>query len=211
MKLKQGYLFSIEGTDGCGKTTLIKNLLQALSDYKVKAIATKEPGATHLGKNIRTMLMNRSVETCALAEFLLFAADRAQHFTEFIMPHINENFIVISDRMADSSLVYQGFIKGLDQSMIKTVNQWAMQNRQPDLVFYMKIDAIGALERMHTRNEGFLPFEEEILQKKYQLVDGYDLIFSQRPDVVILDAHKSVEEITNQVIKTIVRYIKNKT
>ncbi len=208
MQLNRGYLFAIEGTEGCGKTTLIKNLTQKLTELNLPIFATREPGSTALGKDLRAILMNRSVPTCTLAEFFLFAADRAQHFQEFIMPHLAQNHIIISDRMADSSLVYQGHVKGLDQFKMKFSNQWAMQNHQPDLVFYLKIDPLVALERMHTRNEGFLAFEQEILQKKYQLVEGFDLIFAGRDNVIILDATASIEEVTEQALQAIIRYLK---
>lgn len=209
MQINRGYLFSVEGTEGCGKTTFVKNLAQKLTDLNLHVVTTREPGATELGKNLRAMLMNRSVPTCVLAEFFLFAADRSQHFQDFIMPHLAQNFIIISDRMADSSLVYQGHIKGLDQSMMKIVNQWAMQDRQPDLIFYLKIDAATALERMHSRGEGFLAFEQEILQKKNQLVEGFDLILNGRDNVVILDANLSADEVAEQAVQAIIRYIQN--
>lgn len=209
MQTNRGFLFSIEGTEGCGKTTLVKNLTQKLSELNFNVVATREPGATELGKNLRSILMNRSFPTCTLAEFLLFAADRSQHFQDFVIPHLAQNYIVISDRMADSSLVYQGHVKGLDQKMMKIVNAWAMQNHQPDLVFYLKIDPLVALERMHKRNEGFLAFEQEILQKKYQLVEGFDLIFQNRSNVVIIDATASIEEITDQVIQIILQHTQN--
>lgn len=205
-----GFLFAIEGTEGCGKTTLVKNLTQALTNLNINTIATQEPGATELGKVLRSLIMNRSVATCTLSEFFLFAADRAQHFESFIIPYLEKNYIIISDRMADSSLVYQGFVKGLSLSMIKTVNQWAMQNHQPDIVFYLKIDALTALERMHKRNEGFLAFEEEILQKKYQLLEGFDLILSNRSNVIILDAHASIDDLTNQALEAILHHIQKK-
>ena len=208
MQTSRGYLFSIEGTEGCGKTTLIKTLSQKLSDLNLNTIATREPGATELGKDLRSILMNRSVPTCTLAEFLLFAADRAQHFTNLIIPYLEKNYIVISDRMADSSLVYQGHVKGLDQSMMKTVNQWAMQNREPDLVIYLKIDALTALDRMHKRNEGFLAFEEEILQKKFQLAEGFDVIFKDRKNVVFIDATASAEQVAEQALEAILKHIK---
>jgi dTMP kinase len=209
MKTKKGYLFSVEGTEGSGKTTLIKNLAQRLLNLNFNVVTTREPGATELGKNLRSILMDRSVPTCTLAEFLLFAADRTQHFKDFIIPYLDKNYIVISDRMADSSLVYQGHVKGLDQSMMKMVNQWAMQKQEVDLVFYLKIDALQALERMHTRNKGFLAFEEEILQKKHEIVEGYDLVLSNRSNVIILDANGSIEEITSQALQAILGYVQN--
>ena len=214
MHTNQGFLFSIEGTEGCGKTTLIRKLSQKLSELQLNVITTREPGSTELGKTLRAILMNKSVETCTLAEYLLLAADRAQHFQEFIMPHLHNNYIVISDRMADSSLVYQGYVKGLDQSMMKIVNQWAMQYRQPDLVFYLRLDCATAMTRVEQRNknnnETSVAFEQEILQKKQQLVDGFDTIFQNRTDVVTLDATASADEIAEQAFQAVLKFIQNK-
>jgi len=211
MHTNRGFLFSIEGTEGCGKTTLIKNLSQKLTELQLNVVTTREPGATELGKILRTILMNKSVETCTLAEFFLFAADRAQHFQNFIIPHLQQNYLVISDRMADSSLVYQGYVKGLDQSMMKIVNQWAMQDQQPDLIFYLKIDSETAMQRIHQRNkdngEESVPFEQEILQKKQQLIDGFDTIFQNRTNVITLDATASSDEITTQALEAIIHLI----
>lgn len=211
MSTNRGFLFSIEGTEGCGKSTLITKLAKKLSDEQYDIVTTREPGATELGKNLRALLMNKTAKTCTLAEFLLFAADRSQHFQEIIMPSLAQNKIVICDRMADSSLVYQGHVKGLDQSKMMFVNQWAMQDQQPDIVFYLRIDSETAMARVQQRNkhlnEESVPFEKEILEKKQQLIDGFDAILKDRADVIILDATASADEIVEQAFNAIITFI----
>jgi dTMP kinase len=211
MSINRGFLFSIEGTEGCGKSTLITKLAQKLSDEQYDIVTTREPGATELGKNLRALLMNKTAKTCTLAEFLLFAADRSQHFQEIIMPSLAQNKIVICDRMADSSLVYQGHVKGLDQSKMMFVNQWAMQDQQPDIVFYLRIDSETAMARVQQRNKNLneesVPFEKEILEKKQQLIDGFDAILKDRANVIILDATASADEIAEQAFNAIIRFI----
>src|SRR5438067_1616217 len=110
----QGMLITIEGIDGSGKSTLAKNLYQHLIANDVDALLTREPGATPLGKALRTILQEKNVAVCDQAEYLLFAADRAQHFKDTIIPALAKGTVVISDRMADSSLVYQGYGRGLN-------------------------------------------------------------------------------------------------
>lgn len=209
MQTNRGYLFSLEGTEGCGKTTLIKNLEKKLSEIDVDVVTTREPGAAKVGPKIRAMIVNPEEPITPLTEFFLFSANRAQHFSEIILPALSEKKVVISDRMADSSQVYQGYVKGLDQEMIKNVNTVAMHNRKPDLVFYLKLDCETALSRVNKRNQTETQdaFEIEILKKKQQLVDGYDAILSNRDDVVILDAHASPEEIAEQAFTAITNYI----
>lgn len=211
MHINRGFLFSIEGTEGCGKSTLITKLAQKLSDVQLNVVTTREPGATELGKSLRTLLMNKTAPTCTLAEFLLFAADRAQHFHEIIMPSLNKNQIVICDRMADSSLVYQGYVKGLDQSKMAFINQWAMQDQQPDIVFYLQIDSESALARVTQRNkhhnEESVAFEKEILEKKQQLIDGFDTILQGRSNVFVIDATAPADKIAEQAFQVVMCYL----
>jgi len=209
MQTNRGYLFSIEGTEGCGKTTLIRNLAKLLTDLNLSVTTTQEPGATQLGQNLRSMLMNKSVPICTESEFLLFAADRAQHFNDIVIPHLEQGRIVISDRMADSSLVYQGYVKGLDQGVITMINQWAMHCEQPDLVFYIKLDPITAIKRIVHRNEtqGQDPFEKDILQKKELLTEGFDAILNNRPNVVVLDGTLPAEQIADTALQAIINHI----
>lgn len=209
MQTNRGYLFSLEGTEGCGKTTLIKNLEKELSDLGIKVVTTREPGAAKIGPKIRSMIVNPEDPMTPLTEFFLFSANRSQHFSEIILPALAERKVVISDRMADSSLVYQGYVKGLDQEMIKSINTVAMHNRKPDLVFYLKLDCETALSRVNKRNQTETQdtFEIEILKKKQQLVDGYDAILNNREDVIVLDATASAEEITEQAMNAIFTYM----
>ena len=211
MKLNRGYLFSLEGANGCGKTTVIKILEKKLADNNLAAITTREPGATDLGKNIRSILMNRTAPTNPRAEALLFAADRAQHFDEVILPYLAQNYIIISDRMVDSSFVYQSYLQGLDQTMLATINNFAMQDKRPDLVFYLKIDAETAIKRMNHRNETETTdaFHQESLRKNNQIIDGYNKILQNRKDVVIIDATKSAEIVAEQIYQAIVSCIHN--
>ncbi|MBP6870325.1 dTMP kinase [Candidatus Babeliales bacterium] len=211
MKLNRGYLFSLEGANGCGKTTVIKILEKLLADNNLLAITTREPGATDLGKNIRAILMNRTAPTNPRAEALLFAADRAQHFDELILPYLAQNYIVISDRMVDSSFVYQSYLKRLDQTTLAAINNFAMQERRPNLVFYLKIDATTSMKRMNHRNQTQATdaFHQEALEKNQQIIDGYDKILENRNDVVIIDATQSCEIVAEQIYQAIVNYIGN--
>ena len=133
----KGLLCVLEGIDGSGKSSLLQSISAQLKE-SCPIITTKEPGGTNLGRHLRAIIQDQPTPLIASAEFLLFAADRAQHFSELIIPHLERNFIVLADRMADSSLVYQGHGKNLDISTLKMINQWAMQNIQPDIVFYVK-------------------------------------------------------------------------
>lgn len=203
-----GFLFSVEGIDGSGKSTFVKNLTQKLKKYDL--LITKEPGGSGLGKHIRPILQNKPCNMGSKAEFLLFAADRAQHFEEKIIPALKEGKIIISDRMADSSLVYQGVLRGLNMDMLKTVNAWCMKNIQPHATIYLKIDAATALERMHKRDEEFTELEKQIVQGKETLIAGFDLIFKNRDTVYTLDASLPPKELAEQAYNIIINIISKK-
>ena len=159
--LYPGKLIALEGIDGSGKSTLSKQLDRTLHAHGIKTLLTKEPGATDIGKNIRMLITSEHTSLNQRAEFLLFAADRAQHFSEVVIPALHEGYVVISDRMADSSLAYQGFGGQLDCNMIEQVNQWAMQEISPDLVVYLRLSRQQAQERISQRQEKKTPFEQE--------------------------------------------------
>ncbi len=175
--LNRGVLIAVEGIDGSGKSSLVKNLSALLEKAGLPVRTTREPGATPLGKQLRTLVQEKSVAICPEAEFLLFAADRAQHMHEIVLPALAQNKIVISDRMKDSSLVYQGYGRGLDRTFINTVNSWTMQNREPDLTLYVNVDIQTASERIKKRNEKLTSFEKEHAQFIQKLIDGFNDLY----------------------------------
>ena len=206
----KGLLCVLEGIDGSGKSSLLQHIAAALKN-SLPIISTKEPGGTNLGKHLRTIIQDQQAPLIPAAEFLLFAADRAQHFSELIIPNLETNHIVLSDRMADSSLVYQGCGKGLDIPTLQMINQWAMQNIQPDIVFYVKINAKAAIERMHIRNQGFSKFEETTaVPLAAKLAQGYDKIFENQQHVIVLDGNLTLEQLTKICVEKIITTYKAK-
>ncbi|MFA5074664.1 MAG: dTMP kinase [Candidatus Babeliales bacterium] len=190
-------LISIEGIDGSGKSLLSLNLYKKFLEKKLDVVLTKEPGGTILGQKLRHILHEEKEYVCDLSEYLLFASDRAQHFAQVVIPALNQNKIVISDRMADSSLAYQGYGRGLDMEMIKSVNKWAMQNIEPDLTFYIKIDAKTAFDRIKKRNETLTSFEKEKLEFWNKVSTGFEQIFKNKKNVVALNGTLKPEEIAD--------------
>ena len=209
VKNHSGFLCAIEGIDGAGKTTLLKKLEEKFKATDQKVIFTREPGATSLGQKIRSLLVEQSGQKDKQAEYLLFAADRAQHFAQKIIPHLSQGFIVISDRMADSSLAYQGYVKGVDIDMIKTINAWCMHGIQPDLVIYLKISPQLAKQRIATTRGIQTEFEQEYLDRIQTLYDAFETIFANRSNVLIVDATAHSDLIAQQVFDAIVQLSEN--
>jgi len=205
-----GRLISIEGIDGSGKTTLAKCIVQELSKQGLKTFFTQEPGGTDLGATLRHILHTQKAQVCDTAEFLLFAADRAQHFHQIIVPALQEGTIVLADRLADSSLAYQGYGRGLDQTIIKTINQWAMQNITPDATLFLRIDPDQALARVLGRNEELTSFEQEKRNFWQRVADGYEKIFAERTNVITLDAMQPQEALCKQAVQALLTFIAHK-
>lgn len=150
-QLNHGILIAIEGIDGSGKSTLAKNLFASLQQQGFNTILTKEPGDTQVGKEIRELVCTQNISISSKAQYLLFAADRAQHFDELIIPALKDNKLIISDRLSDSSLAYQCYGNGLDIEMVKKINAWSMCNMVPDLTIFVRVPVDIALERCNGR------------------------------------------------------------
>lgn len=202
--LNQGVLITLEGIDGSGKTTLAATIAHALTEHNLPVVLTQEPGKTGLGKLIKPIVQEKKVLLHPLAEFLLFAADRAQHFDELVIPALADNRLVISDRMADSSLVYQGYGKGLDIAMIQTVNQWAMRTFTPTLVIYVKIDPAIARQRLMARSKGLLSAFEKNAAYQETLAAGFEAILAHRANVVTVDGELDQETLTKTTVEHII-------
>jgi dTMP kinase len=211
MKLpSQGILIACEGIDGSGKSTLARALHAFFSNQNIPSLLTKEPGGTPLGSLLRALVQNPDIKRCSKAEFLLFAADRAEHFNTVIVPALNNKTLVISDRLADSSLVYQGFGRGLDIPTLATINAWAMNNRKPDVTLYVRISAQRAFERIRTRKETITAFEQEKTDFFNRLIEGFEEIYHNREDVLCIDGTQSQEAVLAQTIKQLTHFFEQR-
>lgn len=201
--LSQGRLIVFEGIDGCGKSTLSRAVAQELQMRQLPIILTKEPGGTPFGMKVRHLIQEEYGTISHLSQYLLFAADRAHHIASLVKPALAEKKIVISDRMADSSYAYQGYGHGLDQQMIQHVNSWVMQGIIPDLVVYLTIDPRTAFERINKRPEEQKLFDKEKSDFFERVIQGFEHAFAGRANVLRVDARKTPEELTVEVVSYI--------
>ncbi len=205
-QLSQGFLICIEGIDGSGKSSFSQALHRELLQQNYPVLLTREPGGTPLGERIRPLLFDGQTAPTPKAEFLLFAASRAQHCDERIIPALAAGSLVISDRMADSSLVYQGYVRGLSLDFITSVNAWAMSNIKPQLLFYLKVDAQVACNRISVRNVPGAAFEEGVTRLQHAL-EGFEKVLTNRPEVIVLDANQPPEIVLMQGLKALKNYL----
>ncbi len=205
--VKNGLLCAVEGIDGAGKSSLVAFLASYLHEQKFSVVMTKEPGGTTLGKQLRSLLAHPTTAIDPRAEFLLYAADRAQHFAQVVLPALAAGSIVISDRLADSSLAYQGYGRGLDRRLIIDVNRWIMHDRMPDVIFYLRIDYTTAIQRITQRKEKTTVIEREEEQFFKRVIEGYEDIYKNRPNVIVLDARQTATTVHQNALKQLNQFI----
>jgi len=203
----RGILIAVEGIDGSGKSTLAKNLSHALTRDNFSVLLTKEPGGTALGSQLRAILHTKEVAIAPKAEYFLFASDRANHSAYVVLPALERKMIVISDRMGDSSVVYQGYARGLSTEMIQTINRWAMNDREPDLTLYVRIDVNTALARMKTRNIPLTSFEKEGKIYFQKCIDGFDQLYAQCTNVIILDGATNPIQLAHEAQEKLIQWM----
>lgn len=206
-RLSRGILISIEGIDGSGKSTLAHHLYTHCTEYQLPTLLTKEPGDNSIGPQIRSILQHHQQPLDPRAEFLLFAADRAQHITEVIKPALAQHKLIISDRMADSSLVYQGYGRNLSKSVITDINNWVMDGVQPDLVIFIFIDPETAFLRLQQRAQTPTRFEKEQRDFFNRIAHGFDQVAQMRENSIHIDGNQSPEEIAQETFTKLYTWI----
>ena len=139
---------TLEGIEGSGKTTQICRLVEFFEGRGIECVATRQPGGTLIGENIRSILLdpaNSALEP--LAELLLYMADRAQHINELIRPALKNGKTVVCDRYFDATLVYQGFARGLSIDLIGQLHQLLFDDLKPDVTLLLDLPPQVGLER----------------------------------------------------------------
>ena len=200
--MKRGYFISFEGPDGAGKSTQIEFLKQYLEDRGLEYIFTREPGGTKISEKIRKMLLDKeNSDMTARTEALLYAASRAQLVEKVIEPALKEGKIVVSDRYIDSSIAYQGFGRDLGPKVTE-INEFAVNELEPDLTFLMMISPDDVKERLDQDNLDRL--ESEDLEFKKKVLEGFESVAEEyRFRVRVIDATLSKEEIRDSIIKEV--------
>lgn len=150
--MERGKFITFEGGEGCGKSTQIRMLSEALAAKGIRTVVTREPGGTRLSELVRGLLKGETEDPpCDRAELLLFLAARAQLVREVIEPALAEGAWVLSDRFSDSTFAYQGYGRGLPLDVIRVANDFACAGLKPDLTMLLEVDPVVAKARMRGR------------------------------------------------------------
>lgn len=196
----KGFLITFEGGEGVGKSTQIRLLTRFLGRRRIPYEVTRQPGGTKIGVGIRRLVLHPSVgKISPRAELLLYEADRAHHTDNVIVPALQSGKIVISDRFADSSTVYQGICRGLGRKWTQTLNDFATDGLAPDLVFLIDLPVEEGRKRLTARKAlDKIELEKLVFHKRVR--SGFLSLARQFPKrFVTLDGRKSKETIARTI------------
>ena len=192
---------SFEGTEGVGKTTLIRKIHQYFEQQGKEVVLTREPGGTPLAEQIRSLLLavNHEEQMSHDTELLLIYAARAQHLQQVILPALDAGKIVLSDRFTDASFAYQCAGRGLSQEKLKLLNQTFVA-KMPNITFWL--DAPIELGMTRARERGALDrFEQEKLSFFSKVRAGYETLWQAEPErIKRLDATKIADVVFEEAL-----------
>lgn len=200
----KGLLIAIEGAEGCGKSTQVELLTEALSKKGIDVIATREPGGTVLGERVRELVLSIPSEPIdPRAEALLMAAQRAQHVARLIRPSLEAGKTVVVDRFSGSTLAYQGAGRGLDLAGLVNILDWATGGLWPDLNLLLDMPEDVAFARRCARASNDR-FEEEQRDFHTRVMEGFrELARSERSTWAVIDATGTQEEVLERLLQTV--------
>lgn len=148
-----GVFIVFEGGDGVGKSTQVAMLASRLAELEVRHVVTRQPGGTPLGASLRTLILDHaSGDVAPRAEALMYAADKAQHVFETVLPALSRGEVVVCDRYVDSMVAYQGAGRDLDLDDVARVASWATEGLRPDLTVLLDADPAHGVERISVKD-----------------------------------------------------------
>jgi len=223
----RGKFITIEGLDGCGKSTQLEKLAGVLRGEGIKLIETREPGGTPMGEKIRAVLLDsRTSGLSPRAELALMFGARAQHVDEVILPALADGTWVLCDRFTDSTEAYQGGGRKLGSEPVLALHKLLCHNLQPDLTILMLSDVEASVARARRRNLARMPspapatktppnnenrFEQENRAFFQRVATAYKAIAKREPKrVVAVDARPAPEVVHQEILATVRRRLMGK-
>ncbi len=208
-----GTFISIEGLDGCGKTSVINLVSQQLKHDGVDLVCTKEPGGSTIANRVRDILVDKETKNMDyITETLLYAACRSQHLHDFIIPNLNEGKVVITDRYVDSSYVYQGIARNLGLDQVMAINSLVVKDHMPDLTIYIDIAPEKCLARLRKARKAGVKVDLESLDFYNRVREGY-LIINQlfKDRVVKINGDQPLEKLAKEIYEAIDVFLRGRS
>ena len=197
----RGLFISMEGMDGCGKTTQRMALVRHLERLGWEVTVTREPGGDGIAEQIRRIILDPANEAIFdETEAYLYAASRAQNVRSVILPALTDGIAVVCDRFVDSSIAYQGGGRGLGTERIRELNAMAVDGCMPDLTVYLEMAADKAIERRRSAGEA-----DSLERQKDSFYErtaaGYEALYANEKRVLRVDASGSIEEVSGRMLE----------
>jgi dTMP kinase len=209
----RGKFITLEGGEGCGKSTQAKRLKAALERCGIEVLLTREPGGTPLAEKIRSLLKDENADPpCDRSELLLFLAARAQLVKNVIRPALDAGKWVISDRFSDSTLAYQGYGRELPLDFLVAANDFACDALKSDLTLLLDVPPEIALGRMRSREAatGTSADRIELAGAEFhaRLRQGFlDLAEKEKDRFSVIDASGNEDEVWSEIWKSMKRFL----
>jgi dTMP kinase len=207
----RGILISFEGGEGGGKTVQIKRLRDHFFECGREVVALREPGGTTISEEIRNVVLSsKNIGIAYTTEVLLFQAARAQLYREIVLPSLEAGKVVLMDRTRDSSVVYQGIVRGFGEDLIEQLNDISTEKTFPDVTFLLDVDPeIGLERRRLAESDGGKKMDRldmEALDFHKQVRDAYLKVAKRdtRKRWTIVDASKTIDQISEAIWDEIV-------
>jgi dTMP kinase len=205
--MNKGLFITFEGGEGSGKSTVIQEVNARLASMQLEVFVTREPGGSDIGEEIRqTLLKHENTQMDPLTESYLFAAARRQHLIECILPKLEQDMVVLCDRYVDSSIVYQGYARGLGVERVAAINKVVIEDYIPHITFFIDVSPDVALARIQSgRDQNRLDVESEAFHQK--VYEGYMLLAAQTPRIKRIEGNQSVTQVVDDIMRHIEEYL----
>lgn len=203
----QAVFITIEGIDGSGKTTQVQKLHERFLAVGKPSMMTREPGGTPVGDAIRSLLLKPEMDMNSYTEMFLYAASRAEHVRQVIVPALENGISVICDRYVDASIAYQGYglqPEGMTPELVRMVNEPAVAGCLPDLTIIIDVEVSVAEQRIGQR-KALLQQNKDRIERRgaafYERVrQGLKALYEQEPERYLwVDGNRSSEELTERI------------
>lgn len=207
--MKRGLFITLEGTDGCGKSTQAGILAERLETAGYSVRLTREPGGTPLAEGFRRLILDPKNRVHPLTELFLYEASRAQHTEEVILPALADGKIVVSDRYTDATVAYQGYGRKIPLAAVKTLNRIAAIGLKPDLTILLELSEKSARERTKGRLKDRLESEKNSFQARVRT--GYREIARKEPRrIKRMNGEGSAQDVADRIWRVVKANVRRK-
>ena len=204
---KKPLFLSFEGPEASGKSTQLKLLKKFLNKNKIPCVFTREPGGTLISEKLRKIILNNKYAITTTEEILLLMSGRLNHINKVIKPSIEKGKMVISDRFADSTFIYQGYVNKFGLNKTISLHKQLLNNFLPDKTFLFLIKPAEILKRLKNRSRKN-KYDKDDLNFHKKVINGYKKLSKNNKRFILINAENSFDIVQNKIQKTILKLIK---